>query len=284
MTKTVITLDSTPAAPDCASWHGLRVYGLQLECPIPSGERFYGHHLRGVLGRALFDTVCLYARQGGHDTACAGCTLQTRCAYPQAFKPVAADRLPPYWLHGWHIVEDRLQYHWFMLEAALPHLEAWLYGLQRHWQQHQDGTLRVGNVGHDVPVFAGRTLRLDALTPISPPAIPSATCHLHTITPLISKHGGDPLYGPLRTRLQRLIQLYGDGTLLPIEQQPWVCSTVTQQPVTLNLPGRVWRGHHYRLHLSHITESARSLLQWGQYLHAGGHATAGCGAFRLVQD
>ena len=53
-------------------------------------------------------------------------------------------------------------------------------------------------------------------------------------TPLISKHGGDPLYGPLRNRLQRLIQLF--------EQQPWVCSTVTQQPVRSPSTCRVGSG------------------------------------------
>jgi len=254
------------------------VYGLQLELPRPADERFYGYPLRGLLGRALFDTVCLYADRR-NDKACSSCHLRHHCAYPKVFKPVETDRLPPYWVHGWEAVGQRLRYDWYVLEAALPYLDAWLHGLQRHWRQNQGGELAVWDSLTGRPLIAGRTLLLDALMPLSPPAV-GAACQLQTLSPLISKHRGDPLYGPLRTRLQRLIQLYGDASRLDIEPQPWSCVTRLEKPVNISMTRRILQGYHYQFELSQITESARELLQWGVCLHAGGHATVGCGAYR----
>lgn len=260
------------------NWHGLRVYGLQLELPAPHRTAFLGHHLRGLLGRVLFDTVCLYAGQKD-DRACGQCPLRERCAYPLAFKPLEPDRLAPYWLHRWHRRGANVRFTWHVLEQAIPHLEAWLFGLQRHLS-HQ-GSLAIVDAATGAPVSSHGVIRLDALHALSPPETSSRSCRFQALSPLASKHQGDPLHGALRTRLQRLIQHYGDGSRLAIEEQPWECETESELAVDIVLERRVLRGQLYRLNLQRITEPAWEMLRWGQCLHAGGHTSVGCGAYAL---
>ncbi|MDD5037019.1 MAG: hypothetical protein PHE55_20015 [Methylococcaceae bacterium] len=262
------------------NWYGLRVYGLQLDLPAPRRSTFLGHHLRGLLGRALFETVCLYAGQKD-DRACAQCPLQARCAYPLVFKPVEPDRLAPYWLHYWQLRGPYVRCTWHVLEQAHTHLEAWLFGLQRHWPHLRQEPLTILDVATGAPVLSDGVIRLDALHALAPPEMSSQSYRLQTLTPLVSKHRGDPLYGALRTRLQRLIQHYGDGARLIIEEQPWKCEMESELAVDVVLDRRALQGHLYRMNLRGISEPARELLQWGRCLHAGGHTSVGCGAYTL---
>jgi hypothetical protein len=262
------------------NWHGLRVYGLRLDLPAPHRSVFPGHHVRGLLGRALFDTVCLYAGQRD-DRACADCPLRSRCAYPQVFKPTEPDRLAPYWLHQWERRGANLCCTWHVLEQVRPHLDAWLFGLQRHWLRNYSDSLRVWDAATGAPLVDNGVLRMDELQPLVLPVLPADGCRLQALTPIISKHQGDPLYGALRTRAQRLIQHYGDGARLLIEDRPWESVVESELAVDIALERRVLRGHVYRLRMQRITEPARELLAWGQWLHAGGHTSVGCGAYAL---
>lgn len=265
------------------NWHGLKIYGLQFDIPIPGHHHFWGFHLRGILGRALFDTVCLYAGRRD-DRACPSCPLNTRCAYPAVFKPVDDNRLPPYWLHVERASENTLRYTWYILEPVRQHLEAWLSGLHRHWRRTQQTDLTLWDRVSGECVLNQHGMTVNALKAIAPPELETTDYRLITLSPLISKHQGDPLYGSLRTRLQRLIQLYGDDNRLLIEPQPWHCERVATETVNIKLSHRVLKGHHYQLNLSQISVAARELLQWGQCLHAGGHTTVACGAYRLIPE
>lgn len=263
------------------SWHGLTVYGLGFELPTADRSAFPGYRLRGLLGRALFDAVCLYAGQRD-DRACGDCALNTRCAYPLVFKPVDPARLPPYWLHCWEQCGSRLRCTWHVLAAARPHLEAWLFGLQRHVQRHGLGSLKLWDAASGTPLILNSTLKLDRLQPLANPRLPDPECcFFQSLTPLVSKHRGDPLYGALRTRTQRLIQYYGDGFQLPIEDRPWETAIESARVVDLAFERRILHGSIYRLRLTRLSPAARELLAHGQWWHAGGHATVGCGAYRL---
>jgi len=256
-------------------WHGLRVYGLQLVLPVPSLRVFPGHFLRGILGRVLFDTVCPFSATG-EDSLCPTCSLRDRCAYPRVFKPVAPEQLAPFWLHGWSYRQGLLTANWHVLEDVRPHLEAWLHGLSRRFPaiEVRDATTGLELAGRN------RVACLD-LQPLPEPVRPGSACLLHMITPLVSKHSADPLHGALRTRVQRLIQQYGDGARLPIEETPWQIQVLADAPMAMRLGRRHVQGHLYSLRLTDLTPDAADLLAWGQRLQAGGHTSIGCGAYRL---
>lgn len=261
-------------------WYGLRVYGLRVDLPAPRRDDLAGHHARGVLGRALFDTVCLYAGQRD-DRACERCALNTHCAYPQVFKPVETERLAPYWLHRWELQGALLRCTWHVLEWALPHLEAWLFGLQRHGVRHYGGPLTVWDGVTGAPLVEQGRIILDRLQPLPSPPMPAGDCHFQSLTPLVSKYRDAPLYRALRTRAQRLVQHYGTGERLPVDDRPWESTVESVWPVGIPLDERVVRGRMYRVRLNDITASARELLAWGQWLHAGGQTSLGCGAYAL---
>lgn len=256
-------------------WHGLRVYGLRIELPLPPHNTFPGHHARGLLGRALFDTVCLYSGQKD-DRFCVDCALKARCAYPAVFKPVESERLAPYWLHRWEQRGATLRCTLHVLESVRPFLEAWLTGLQRY-----GNLLDIRDAATDTPLADRGRLNLEGLHPLPAPVLPGDACRLQALTPIVSKHRGEAFYGALRTRAQRLIQSYGDGVRLAVEENPWVTTVEADYPVEIPLHRRILRGRLYRLRLDRITEPGRELLAWGQWLHAGGHTSVGCGAYLL---
>lgn len=76
---------------------GLDVFGLTLHFAATGhGNGFAGGAWRGLLGQALFSSVCPFPAP-----ACATCPALGACAYPKLFKPLPDAALPPFWLHGW---------------------------------------------------------------------------------------------------------------------------------------------------------------------------------------
>lgn len=263
------------------AWHGLAVFGVRLSWDQgPRWPAFPGNTLRGLLGQALFDNVCLFSAAPPH---CADCPLNTACAYPEVFKPLQSDRLPPYWLHDWQFSAGRQSCVLHLLQPALQHLEAWLDGINRHLAKAYRGRLAEAvDTASASPLWQGGAMRPVRPTPLPFPQITAEALAWHTQTPLVSKHQGDPIYGALRTRLQRLVNAYGDGEVLPREETPWQARVITRRPFDIRLERRVITGAHLHMELRGITPASQALLGAGALLHAGGETSLGCGRYQMA--
>lgn len=211
------------------------------------------------------------------------------CAYPLLFKPIDETRLPPFWLHGWQRHRGSWQVGIRWLGDRWPAIGEWLAALAR------DGT------GLD---FDGAPLRLERADPIDggrlawqsasgwhlPPrplaleheGRPPDRCQVVFRTPLVSKHAGDPLFGALHTRLQRLVMEHGDGSPLPRPSRPWDCRVLDRKDRHIPLARRRLSGSEWLLELSAIDPVVWPLLVAGTELHAGGQTGMGCGHYALL--
>ena len=277
-------------APAATGWRGLAVGALELEVeterPLPAIEHA-GAALRGLLGRALSRQVCPLPQP-----ACAGCALRAGCAYPLAFKPATLPgdeaRLPGYLPHAWRVPTGGrrlgLRLHLFgpgLAQAGTIAQALCAAAAELDWAGGGGGrVLRLHDAG------SGRPFAADApLTPLPWPVLPAGgPVQVRLCTPLATKHAGaDPLWPALRTRLQRLVKLYGDGSALdlpPAAQAPW--RLVSAQGRTVGLPrngehARLARGWRGRLTLAELTPQAAELLAAGLLLHAGADTTLGFG-------
>lgn len=269
-----------------SEFSGLEVFGLCLHFATDGrGSGFAGAAWRGLMGQALFRSVCSFPAP-----ACATCPALGACAYPNLFKPLPDAALPPFWLHGWH--RGRA---------------GWTVGVR--W-------LGAGNVfavgewlaalaGEEAGLlFGGSPARLERAT-TSPTtgvvwrrgagwlAMPAAlalqdgrssppACQVRFVAPLVSKHVDDPLFGALHTRLQRLVQQHGDGTNLPRPAQPWRCRVLAWKTIRVPLARRVLAGTQWDLELSEIDADAWRMLRAGSELHAGGQTGIGCGQYEIL--
>lgn len=274
-----------PGLAEAASLRGLDIFGLDLRFAGGGrGNGFAGAAWRGLLGQALCGAVCPFPAP-----ACATCPSAAGCAYPELFKPVHESLLAPFWLHGWR----RSQAGWVLgirwLGAGhAPAVGEWLAALGRAGAGLAFGGASTTLVGAEA---AGS--RSSAWTPaqglrlplrplaLSDPGSPPAACRVRFVTPLVSKHAGDPLFGPLHTRLQRLVRQHGDGSPLPRPAQPWRCRVAASKAVRIPLARRVLAGALLDLELDEIDPDAWRMLCAGQELHAGGQAGMGCGQYRI---
>jgi hypothetical protein len=273
----MMELSPTQTAND---WHGLAVYGIRLSWQHgPRWPDYPGNTLRGLLGQALFDNVCVF---GASAPACKACPLNARCAYPAVFKPVEEGCLPPYWLHGWQMQGPDQSCVLNLLPQALPFLEAWLDGLDRYLAKtYRTRLAAVADTASQTPLWQASQWRQQTPSPVPFPRLEQAAVAWHSLTPLVSKHQGDPLHGALRTRLQRLINRYGDGAALPLETAPWQAQIIARRPFDLRLARRGLSGAYLHLQLRDITPAGRALLNAGMLLHGGGETSLGCGRYRL---
>jgi hypothetical protein len=108
-----------------------------------------------------------------------------------------------------------------------------------------------------------------------------AQCRVRSLTPLVSKHEGDPFLGALHTRLQRLIQQHGDGQKLPQPTQPWHCLVENLQELRMNLSKRFLVGRLLSMVFSDMDADAWRMLNAGLELHAGGQTSMGCGQYDI---
>ncbi len=265
-------------------WNGLSLFGLELEfaCAAPP-QGFAGAAWRGLLGQALSTAVCAYTTPH-----CSMCPQVAACAYPLLFKPLDATALPPFWLHGWRRNRDgwRLGIRW--LGEQHYSIGEWLNALGRspqtltlHGLPAQLQAARDAASHTSVWQRASGWLQLPKPLSLDVAPTPPRTCQIRCRTPLVSKHTGDPLFGALHTRLQRLVQQYGNGAVLPHPTLPWNCHTITHKPQRIPLARRVLSGALWELELCDITPDAWALLQAGTQLHAGGQTMLGCGHYEI---
>lgn len=109
------------------------------------------------------------------------------------------------------------------------------------------------------------------------------------LTPVVTKRQDeDPLWGALRSRLQRLVNAYGDGKpVAPPGAAPWrvVAARLQPQTVVQGLDSRrVIHGLRGELELADLTPLGAQLLAAGSYLHAGGEVTLGFGRYRWRRE
>ena len=273
------------------SFYGLQVYGLDLILhsaqPLHRREH-HGGWLRGVLGHALFRGNCIY-----QEPSCAGCALRSSCPYPQVFKPYLIsgqqDRLPPYLIHNWRVLteEPGIRCQLLLIGPAFLYAENWIRQLESYagaLDMGGSGTGRLGAI-YDLTssklVFsAGRFRQGAILNPLHLPLLEKPTVTVRLLTPLVSKHDkADPLFSPLRTRLQRLVNTYGDGDSVVPTEPPWRIKASNLREVTIPQGTRRVRGLRGEITLTGLTAEGAQLLAAGYYLHAGAEATLGFGRY-----
>ena len=273
----------------------LRLYALRLELstaqPIPDSNQ-PGIWLRGLLGRALFYSVCPYAEQAAE---CRRCPLRSDCLYPAVFKPAAAgvQRLPGYWLQNERIERDRRRARVDLMLAgpAVRAAEPWLRALARPPASLAIGGAPLNRLERATDrgsgatlVEGGRPVAGQALQPLGLTPVPAGPLQIRLATPLVSKHRhADPLYPPLRTRLRRLLQAYGEADAWPAdpgEQSPWSLRAVQWRRRSVNAGRRRLEGCCGTLELERITPAGRRLLGAAVWLHAGGETSQGLGCIR----
>ncbi len=278
---------------------GLAFYGLQLTLRTekPLKDHFHGNVLRGWLGQSLLNAVnCPYP-----EPRCLDCKRRHDCAFPQVFKPelLQESRLPPFLIHRWQRHEadaHRLTVTVIVLATALPHLLTWLLAL--HGAAGKQPLGEAGAVSLIQAVDLGsETVLLDATaaTPLParfawqplalrypPRLVGDATLTIRIVDLFASKHStADDLFGlALRTRLQRLIKDYGDGTRLDYAAPLWRVRRnglrLAVKPLDDRRSVRGWRGE---LVIDQLTPLGRDLLALGYYLHVGAQTSCGLGGF-----
>ena len=266
-------------------FHGLDPYGLRLHfASAGRGSGFPGAAWRGLMGQALSRAVCLFPAP-----SCTTCPAVSACAYPNLFKPIGDTALPPFWLHNWQRENG-----------------GWTVGIR--WLGARNG-FAIGEwlsaLAADAALsFGGEAARLEYATalPTAKPAwrrnsgwvtmptplvLPKKTphqtaCQVRFVTPLVSKHGGDPLFGALHTRLQRLVQQHGDASELSSPALPWRCRVIAQKEKRIPLAKRMLTGTQWELELTEIDATVWPMLRAGVELHAGGQTGMGCGQYEII--
>ncbi len=278
-----------------SAFHGLDCFGLRVDmaCQRPLPARgFHGSWLRGLLGHALFRKCCIYP-----EAQCSSCAKQTGCAYPEVFKPALlgnSQRLPGFVLHDWRVTagETRFSFSLVLIGRAVRYAEEWINGLADRAGELDMGGGGPGRVREVRDLASGRTVyrgggwvrgaSLEPLTSVLPGA---GTLEVRLLTPLVTKHHGDLLLGALRTRIQRLVNDYGDGIIIDLDSPPWLIARASIRSVVVprgtDNPRRV-RGQKGHLVLREISLSGSRLLAAGLYLHAGGETALGFGRYGWV--
>lgn len=270
---------------DAIPWRGLAVFGLELEFETKGrGNAFPGSAWRGLLGHALANKVCVREQP-----QCSSCPLVGQCAYPRLFKPLDTTALAPFWVHGWRRCAKgwRVGVRW-VGEGEFARVLEWLDGLAGEDKERRFGgepaTLSAAfDASGERKVWSPAKEMKGAMPPIAlvgndPP--PQA-CLVTMVTPLVSKHTGDPLYGALATRVQRLVQAFGSGETLPRPVLPWRAQVRDRRERAIPLDRRLLAGEEFLLELTDIDPFAWELLQAGRELHAGGQAGLGCGRYLI---
>jgi hypothetical protein len=268
------------------SFFGLSIYGLQLHFrgggPI---NGFAGAAWRGLMGGVLHSAVCSYP-----SPVCAPCPSLGTCVYPTLFKPTVEAMLPPFWLHGWQRVTNGwvVGIRWIGRNRDYA-VGEWLGALAHASNGFSIGSKSV-QLDHAVSAVTGQLLwcrqqgwsAAPESMPWAKPYPASQSCRVKFFTPMVSKHAGNPLFGALQTRVQRLVLQHGDGGQLPRPERPWNCRVVEHHVHRVALSKRFLSGSLWCLDLSDIDADAWNLLSAGLELHAGGQTGLGCGHYDIV--
>jgi len=271
-------------------FHGIQCYGLRFNLsvavPLPP-RRFYGSWLRDFLGQALFNGVCIFS-----NPQCNQCALRGQCAFPQVFNPslLSSEQhpLPGYVLHDWHVSPNRHSF-WFSLifiSSAVRFAEPWINHINNYMSSK--GRLeQVRDLGTRRVLFInGRFKRRARLSPLNFVPLDNSQVLVKMLSPLVSKfQHSDPFLASLRSRLQRLVNEYGNGDNLFLETKPWRMSHLNLHPIIIpRCAEQVYSrsGKLGTMELSQVSRDGALLLAAGQFLHAGGDVSIGCGRFLVT--
>jgi len=279
---------STSVMPFQLDCFGVHIY-MQFTSPI-SQHIFLGYALRGMLGQALFNEVCIYSKP-----QCSECALRMGCAYPQVFKPSELKethaRLPAYVIHNWTLdTQYSVRFSILIFGSAVRYLEVWLVsllrvnGLLQLSGAEQGRIIELSDLSCSKSIMAKNQL-VNQVMPmsLSTDYTSSAKLTLHTL--FATKHQKkDFLFAALRTRLRRLLADYGQGDW-PMDIQAWQMELIKLKPgtVRVNHQRRVNGVSGYMV-LQDISPEAYTLLSLGQLIHAGADAVAGLGRFTFVRS
>jgi hypothetical protein len=260
------------------NFHGIRCYGLQFKFSkaLPN-RRYYGSWLRAFIGDALCREVCVFAKP-----QCPECALREQCAYPQIFK---RPTLPPYWLHEWKIryAKQHIEFTLILLKEIVNYAEVWIHSLA-----NTGGLLQVRDVATNKILFIKDHFKRRAtLSPLNFAPVNHSSILIKMLTPLVTKSKNpDFFFVALSKRLNELIKFYGNAEAIVFKNTPpWQVNKIDLHkfiiPRSIELPyARI--GQIGTIRLSEVTREAASCLAAGQYLHAGGDSSMGCGHFSVT--
>ncbi len=266
----------------------LRFYGIviTLRTEKPMVMQFHGNHLRGVLGQALIDAFCPF-----DELQCLSCDRSHTCPVPQVFKPelIHSQRLPPFVIHRWTLdsSQHEMTFTLILMDAILHFALDWLVAL--HGYRGNFGAFGAFELVHieDLQskgvIYDGQFLKQIPLTPVQVFPQHGETVIVKIVDAFVTKHNeADVFLHALRSRIQRLINEYGDGTRLDYQEPCWQIAKnelrFVVKPIDERRKVRGWRGE---LVLEALTPLGRQLLALGQYLHAGAQTTVGLGGFSV---
>jgi hypothetical protein len=255
-------------------WRGLSVFGIELDLgplALRCAPKDAGDALRGLLGRALFEQVCVFGEAG--EDRCAGCRFATTCAFPRVFRPQESHRLAPWWLNELAILTSGVRVRIHCLEVVLPSLGTWLHGIAERARRQEGRLCKATDIANGMPIDPTAP-RLEAFPFLHPRG---HSVEVTTPAGLVSRHGAGHLFdAALQTRIQRLVNQYGDGSFLPREPG-W---HIVDEEISKSPSGRCRRRSEVwslRLCLSDLTEAGAELLAAGVLLSAGGETASGRG-------
>jgi hypothetical protein len=265
-------------------FHGIHCYGLRFSLsvvhPLPP-RRYYGSWLRDFLGQALFSGTCIYS-----NPQCTNCALRGQCAYPQVFQPsLLQQALPAYVLHDWHVSPNRQSF-WFSLifiGSAVRFAEAWINHIAAYVSS--EGCLeQVRDLATRRVLFInGRFKRRARLSPLNFVPLDNSQVLIKMVSPLVSKYQhSDLLLAALRSRLQRLVNDYGNGDNLFLDTIPWRISQLHLHPTIIPRSAEQDYSRAGKLGtivLSQVSSEGAAWLAAGQFLHAGGGCEYGVWSF-----
>lgn len=275
-------------------FYGLRCYGLRLTLrstkPFPFQD-FYGHWLHNLLGQALFRGVCIYSQ-----AQCPECALRGQCAYPQVFNPHLLpnpQHLPSSWiLHDWQITSNRqkCQFSLILLAHAVRYAETWIIHLAQYIKEleiEDSGTgwlEQVRDLATKKVLFAsGYFIPRATLSPIHFAPITGNNIFVQFLTPFVSQNNHQETFlSSLHTRLQKLINHYGNGKYLPLKTNLWHVNQIhlhdTVSPPGIENPCPI-HGQLGTIEVTQVTPEGAKWLAVGQYLHVGKNTNLGYGHF-----
>jgi len=134
--------------------------------------------------------------------------------------------------------------------------------------------------------FNGRFKRRATLSPLNLVPLDNTHVLIKMLSPLVSKYQhSDLLLAALRSRLQRLVNEYGNGDNLFLETIPWRISQLHFH--TTIIPRSAEQdysrvGKLGTIELSQLSSEGAAWLAAGQFLHAGGDVSIGCGRFLVT--
>ena len=251
-------------------FHGLQCYGLHFDVymrkPLPLANYYSdGHWIYHFLEQALIAGECIYTTP-----QCSECALREHCAYPQLFKSLSG-----FVLHDWQMSPNR-QHFWFRLifmGQTVRYAEDWIKNIAISLKK---GTLKyVRDISNNKIVFKNGHFKPRAnLVPLKLYPLHKPYILIRILTPLLHKETS--FWNTLHSRLQELINEYGNGDTLFSSISPWHIHKI-------HLQNSEHLGQLGFIELRDVTVEGAQCLAIGEYLHAGTQTELGYGRFSVTE-